>query len=361
MYSGGMIEGPRAALVEELQAVVGLSNGVFSPDGSVDMGRVFPTLFSRDNVGNLRVFVDDGTPVALCGMTVQGLSMDDVLVRAACVGSVCTRDEYRGRGLAARLMDDCISVASANGASLLLVSGGRGLYRRMGCVDAGLFTAIRLQRDSRLPAVSSRVREWTEADLPELESLHRQERVRFMRAPGEMAALLRTRALHGRPARTWIVRVGERTAGYLCVSGPDVRTGPGVLVAREIAGSRPAILAAAPAILDASGAECLEVEIPASDTETISLARSFGCASRAMGMHGTLKIIDPPAFFKALEPRFLARLSPEGLAERSIRDIALTPAEDLAALVFGSTERESPKILGSVFPLPLPGYGLNYI
>ena len=43
--------------------------------------------------------------------------------------------------------------------------------------------------------------------------------------------------------------------------------------------------------------------------------------------------------------------------------------EDLAALVFGSAERPSPDpgqgrlggLLRGVFPLPLPGYGLNYI
>ena len=356
-----MIEGPRAARQEELPAVVALSNMVFYPDGRIDMGRFFPTLFSTVNARNLRVFVDDGTPVALSGMTVRDLQMDEVVVRAACVGSVCTRDEYRGRGLAARLMDDCIAVASAQGASLLLVSGGRGLYRRMGCIDAGLFAIIRLTHDSRLPTISCRVREWTEADLPELEALHRQERVRFMRAPGEMLPLLRTRALHCRPARTWIARAGERTVGYLCVSGPDDRTGPGVIVAGEIAGSRLAILSAAHAILDASDAEYLDIEITASDAEMIFLARSFGCASRSTGMQGTLKIIDPPAFFEALKPRLLARLSPEDRAAFSAEMMQVKAAVDLAALVFGSVKRESPRILHPVFPMPLPGYGLNYI
>jgi hypothetical protein len=42
--------------------------------------------------------------------------------------------------------------------------------------------------------------------------------------------------------------------------------------------------------------------------------------------------------------------------------------EDLAALVFGSVERASPRpsagpladLLGRIFPVPLPCYGLNY-
>ena len=334
-----MIEGPRAARIDELPDVVSLSNGVFSPDGRADMGTMFPLLFSETNIENLRIFVDEGRPIALSGMTIHELSLGDTEVRAACIGSVCTRDDHRGQGLAARLVDDCMAVAADRGASLVLVSGGRGLYRRMGCIDAGLFTVIRVERNSRLPPVSCRVREWTDADVPEMEALYRREPVRFVRAPGEMLRLLRSRSLHARPGRTWVVRVGERTAAYLCVSGPDGKTGPGVLVTREIAGSRHAVLAAAGRIIDASGAECMDIEVPSSDAEMELLAAAFGCARRPTGMHGTLKIIDPSEFSAAPE------MAPE----------------DLAALVFGSVEREAPRARSDVLPLPLPCYGLNYI
>jgi hypothetical protein len=57
----------------------------------------------------------------------------------------------RGKGFAARLIDDCLSVASAQGVSLVLISGDRGLYRRMGFMDTGLFSVIRLERDNRPP------------------------------------------------------------------------------------------------------------------------------------------------------------------------------------------------------------------
>jgi GNAT superfamily N-acetyltransferase len=324
-----MIEGPRAARADELPAVVALSNSVFSPDGPSDMGRIFPTLFSAGNVGNLRIMVDRGRPVALSGMKLQDLQLDTAVVRAACIGSVCTAEAWRGQGLAARLMDDCVGAARAQGASLLLVSGGRGLYRRMGCVDAGLFSVIQVQRGGRVPDVSCEVREWTEADVADLEALHAKERIRFVREPGEMRTLLRTKSLHARPGSTWVVRTAEGTAAYLCVSGPDPRTKPGVLVAREIAGSRSAVLAAARPILDASSAERLDIEVPASDQELHAFARACGCAIRSAGMHGTVKIIDPSAF----------------------------PSGD-PAMVFGSVAVE-PSASSPL--LPLPCYGLNYI
>ncbi len=381
MYSSRMIEGPRPAREEELPAVIGLSNDVFFPRGGGDMGKMFPALFARDAAAHLGIFTDDGAPVALAGMAVRDLHIPGAVIHAACIGSVCTRESHRGRGLAARLMQDAEERAAARGAALILVSGRRGLYRRMGCAEAGLFQVIRIEHSSRVPAVSCAVREWTEEDLPDLAGAYRAEGVRFARGQEEMRTLLRTRSLFSRPARAWIVRVGPRTAAYMVAGGPDARTGPGVLRAGEIAGSRRALLACAPLILDASGAKVLELETTASDAEMASLAHAFGLPVQRIGMRGTLKIIDRPAFFAALEPYIRQRLS---TADRGSLRIDCGPTvgfscgqeslrvgshEDLAALVFGSLERQPPgpepgplsRILDRILPVPLPGYGLSYI
>jgi len=349
LYSGAMIEGPRAAREEELPDIVRLSNRVFYPDGRIIMERVLPTLFCGANAHNLRVVVEDGTPVAMAGMTVNTLRMEEVTVQAACFGSVCTLESHRGRGLAAALMEDGVAHAVSQGASLALISGKRGLYSRMQCIDAGLFRVIEVDGRKRPHRSSTAIRPWAEADIPALEALHSREAVRFVRAPGEMAALLRARAMFCRPARSWVVEQAGRIAAYLCVSGPDDRTGPGVVLSRELAGSREAVLDAAASILKEEGAERLDVEVPASD-ELVSLAAARGMTTRTVGRNGTLKIIDRGAFLRAIAPR----------VERwphALPDIA----EDLAALVFGSAEHPAPGERGDPFPLPLPGYGLNYI
>jgi GNAT superfamily N-acetyltransferase len=370
-----MIDGPRPARDEELPGIIALSNDLFSPADGVDMGRAFPTLFTKDNAENLFVFVDEGSPVALAGITIQDLGIGEAVVRAACIGSVCTRASHRGRGLAARLTDECFAAASARGASLMLISGGRGLYRRIGCIDAGLFQAVRVDRTSRFPEAACRVRGWTESDLPDLQALHRGETVRFIRTPAVLACLLRSGTLRARPSRTWVVRVGEHTAAYLCISDATVR---------EFAGSRRAVLGAAPAILSATGAESLEIEALASDAELVSLAAAFGLPSRTTGMDGTLKITDPRTFFKSISclvPRGLSIECGNGpsvgqcpvVFRAGSESMTVSADGDLAALVFGSVEREAPEagpaaaqgplssLLRAVFPLPLPAYGLNYI
>jgi predicted N-acetyltransferase YhbS len=352
LYSGVMIEGPRAACEAELPDILHLSNRVFYPDGRIEMGSVLPTLFAASNAHNLRVVVDDGKPVAMAGMTVNDLRMEEIDVRAACFGSVCTLESHRGRGLAAALMDDGVAHAVSQGASLALISGKRGLYLRMRCIDAGLFRVAEVDGRTRVRG-RYEVRQWEEPDIPALQALQSREAVRFIRGPGEMAALLRARAMFCRPARTWVVLEAGRIMAYLCVSGPDDRTGSGIVLSRELAGSREAVLDAAASVLKEEGAERLDVEVPASDG-LVALAAARGMALRAVGRHGTLKVIDRGAFVRAIAPRL----------ERWRHPLP-DSLEDLAALVFGSAERQTAGTdagqLNAPFPIPLPGYGLNYI
>lgn len=376
-----MIEGPRAAHDDERAAVIGLANAVFYPDGRFDMGRAFPTFFARDNLARLRVMVDDGRPISLAGFTLRDLSLNGVTLRAACIGSVCTRVEYRGQGIAARLMDDVVARAAEQGTVIVLISGGRGLYRRMGCVNAGLYRVISIAKKSGLPAIACDTRDWVEEDLPDMTALHQAEAVRFIRDAAEMRTLLESRMLFCRPARTFVVRRGGSILAYICCQGPDDLTGEGVVRAREIAGSRPALLTAAPAILEAQGAQVLEIETPAADIELESLARAYKLTCKDTGFHGTVKIIDRKGFFRSVEGYAVKRLTSE---ERDALQIECGPAvtfrcgseqlsihqdEDLSAMIFGSVERAVPAVgrgrlgnlLERLFLLPLPGYGLNYV
>ncbi len=141
-----MLQGPRAAHEEEIDALIGLATDAFNPDGvpagNPDMGAAFPTLFCPDNLPNLRIVTDEGRPVSMAGFTVREISVQGTRIRVACVGAVCTLASHRGRGIAAAIMEDVAAEAGARGAVMLLISGGRGLYRRMGCIDAGMWQGV---------------------------------------------------------------------------------------------------------------------------------------------------------------------------------------------------------------------------
>jgi hypothetical protein len=113
--------------------------------------------------------------------------------------------------------------------------------------------------------------------------------------------------------------------------------------------------------------------------ETLVTAWSLPASPR--GFHGTVKILDRAGFFGAIEGHIAHRLAAAERAALEIEcrttvvfrykgaELAVADDADLAALVFGSVERAPPaandrglaEILARVFPLPLPGYGLNYI
>jgi len=368
-----MIGGPRAALPDELEAAGLLANEVFYPDGRVSMPSAFPALFSASNLRNLRVVVDNGAPVAFAGCMVGAVSVNGASIPTVSIGSVCTRESHRGMGLAGRVVGDAFDEARRQGAVLALVSGGRSLYRRMGCIDAGLYRSIRVDRAAALPRLDVSVREWAPTDEMALHALHHAEAVRHVRDPRAMALSLRTGLLFCKPGRTWVVSIGGETRAYLCV------TEAGRVV--ETAGSRVAILGALPALFETTGAESLTIDTYAGDTEWESAAAAFRLPMTDAGFHGTVKIIDRAGFFRAIEPWIVERLGDSERESFSVEcsgavtfrcrreSITIDDDGDLAALVFGSIERPAPPrgkgelaiILRRLFPMPLPCYGLDYV
>ena len=74
----------------------------------------------------------------------------------ASVGSVCTHPDYRERGLATRLVEDALRICEQKEVALMLISGGRGLYRRQGCTDVGeMFKTVLTRQDIKSSAHDS--------------------------------------------------------------------------------------------------------------------------------------------------------------------------------------------------------------
>jgi predicted N-acetyltransferase YhbS len=379
------MEGPRAARADELAAVVELADTVFGEHGSHDMGRWFPTLFRRENLGHLRVFVDDARPVSLAGFTLDRIVTPRVSFTAACIGSVCTLKSHQGRGLGTRLMEDCVAQAREEGGDVLLISGGRGLYQRMGCISAGEYRIVSIGRSDAarfsLPS-GSEVREWKEEDLPYLAALQKGEAIRFERTPDRFRALLMSGWLADHPGRTWVVETGSGIAAYLsaqeAVDAPEGR----VISVQEIGGSRLAILAAVPCLLKRYDAARADIRYLAADLEMKLLAAHLGLDTTPSGFDGTVRVIDPAAagsiltgLARSILPsREAAALSfaadATGLAIRLAgEEHRVQGFEDLTALLFGSSERPDPlppggpirDLLARILPIPLVNYGLNYI
>jgi GNAT superfamily N-acetyltransferase len=369
--------------VEELPALLRLVNRVFRPDGG-DMQREYPLVFQPGNAAHLRVIDREGEIVAHVGVCVREALLLGIPLRVASIGAVCTDPAVRGQGLASRLMEDARGHALAHGADLMLISGGRGLYHRLGYVTVGRFPRYRVP--TAPPSAAVTVGEHAPADLASLRALYEREPVRFRRSGEDWERLLAAGMLMNRRARLFVVRLQGAPVAYLGVQEPSPGRdgGPTTARAAEVAGDRWAVAEGAGAVAGAAGADLLELVGPDGDTTLAGQARARGWEAGISSFAGTLAVLRPAAFVQQLGPYITERLG-----ERLARELRVTVAGDglcfclgeesaalptrgmVTALLFGGETEEARAVpplagrlgetLAALFPLPLLWYGYNYV
>jgi len=211
---------PRACRPEELPELVRLANEVFRPRGG-NMQAEYPLVFQPENCPNLRVVDVDGRLVSHVGLSIRDAFIDGVSLRVASVGAVCTAEDQRGQGFASALMADAAEYSRAQGAQLMLISGGRGLYHRLGYVTVGEFRRVVVQADdarSTEGADGVTVSPFQPADMDAVMAIHRNERVRFVRPAADWERLLQAGMLMNRVATLLVARQDGEPVAYLSFS-----------------------------------------------------------------------------------------------------------------------------------------------
>jgi GNAT superfamily N-acetyltransferase len=379
-----MVIETRACRMEERGALLALVNRVF--DNMGDMGAAFPLLFGPDNLEGLRIVPAEQGPVAHVGVCIRPAVILGARLKVASIGAVCTDPAHRGRGLATALMADARSYAREQGASLMLISGGRGLYRRLGFGDAGRFDRYQLQV-SQMHGLASpvvEVTEYQEEDLPAIAALQQAEPVRFYRSASDWRRLLQAEVLMCDASDLLTIRQEGRLVAYVGVQRPsagDSWTRGNVRIG-ELAGSRSGIAAALPALLDRYEVPVVNMWVQRTDVEMAVQARSRGWSAQPQSFPGTVGVVDPPTLMEALKPLLVERgAESAGLNVTASEDgatfalgteqLKLQAPGPLAALLFGGETApagiELPPdgalghLLEALLPLPLLLPGYNYV
>jgi len=293
------LDGPRGASADELPAVLELVDSVFRGG----MGALFPTLFHPANAEWLRCFWDGRSAVAHAGIWHGRIRSRGRRLAVAHLGAVCTRPEYRGQGLAGALLAEALPRLRAAGVGLLLISGDRSLYRRIGARPFGRLLRYRVGLDE--------ARRWADAALAveapgpsaaeEFAPLQALEAVRYERTAQEWRLLLPGRGYvpPGQGGSAFAVRrPGGELAAYLLLGGAR-RRGPARLSVHEFAGERAAVLAALPAALAAAGAEAAELLVQPADGPLRALLEAAGLVAAAEPQQGTARVLDYRACARA--------------------------------------------------------------
>ena len=199
--AGEQIEGPRGARKGEFEN---------------------PSLFNRNSVDNVRVFVDDGKVVSRQEFYVREMSILGCRVRLGSIGGVNTLPEYRKRGFATELFNDCRDRMDADGADLMQVSGDRGLYRRGGCKRVGDVCYFRITEEDVPAGGDVDVRPYGEESLAGVIEEYQREPVRFSRSLSDFASMTERPApfTQGK-GEILTLHEGDRLVGYVVVSTGD--------------------------------------------------------------------------------------------------------------------------------------------
>lgn len=388
-------DGPRALGSDEWPLLDHLVSTVFRPQ----MFHDYPQLFNASNRTNLRVIREGDQLVTHVGFTVRPVVLLGAVINVACIGAVATAPEARGRGFGSICVQDAFDHASASAVDLMMISGGRGLYTRVGCREVGTgcrFTLEAGHTESRAAVTGQGLTlvPLTAQDIPVLGAIHEREAVRFVRPRDDWERAFDCGIVMNTPSDIWGVSDGSGVVAYVVVHRPDHvrnRKVEDALFVRvvEHAGPRNVVAHALSALIDQYGAGRAEVHVGGHDAELVRALRHAGLHGVPEPSSGTIRVIDFPGLMGKVRPLIGGRIGHD-LASRLVfeaderagsarggfsigdgnRTIRLNDHASLGPWLFGTPgdthsgpdgDASLAADLASALPLPAPWYGVNYV
>lgn len=333
--------------------------------------------------------LESGQTISQVGLWERDVCVYDCRFRIGCIGAVWTKEEYRRRGYATRLLEYAIRQTHEDGGDILLVSGDRGLYRRLNCVAAAPYNMFKISKDDLkvFPRGVVEVREYSDEDLSNLTSIYQMESVRYHRTIEHFRNCINKR--HWWPLwpgwfhvkhNTYVVRWGSQSLAYVVVQPSSLNSSEKIVAICEYAGSRSAVVEAIPWIFQRYGIERLLLWASPFDFELNFLLGKMGFKPEIRDLPGhTVKMLDFPRLCEKFKSYFEARLEPrtvellnfkqeDGVFTIEFKDEKIQfDSKTIVRLVFGSVEEplEIPKngelsnLLKRIFPIPFPWPGLE--
>jgi predicted N-acetyltransferase YhbS len=351
----------RIATEADLPAVLELVNRVFrqGPDMDPTLGEELPVLFDAANVGNLHVAVEDGRIVSHVGLYHQTIVTGGCRLPVASLGAVATHPDFRGRGLAGRLVDHAIAAARDACDVLMHISGDRILYTGRGAV--GVDTGLTAKADStQLKALRRQEANWqvlrfVPADhLTAVARLHEREAIRYAWPADPTRKTLDGMLANGAAGLIAVDAAGE-LHGWICYrfAGPMHTDGPGHVRVLDLCGDRRAVGHLCSAVGDFHEVTAMTLLGTMTDRALADTLTAAGIAHKPRALTGTVRVLDAGRLFALCGPLMAERLTRGELA-------ALSVADDGAAVTFTFAEQswrvEDRSLVGQICLDPRQGW-----
>jgi predicted N-acetyltransferase YhbS len=373
MSAGEHLQGPRRALSGDLPSIMELADCVFMQGRTGIMADLFPRLFHNDNLNNLFVFSENGRVVSLVGMVERKARIVECGLHVACMGAVSTYEEYRGRGLASQLVHAAVDKARADGVDVMLISGDRTLYRRIGAMPVGrdLRCIAGVDVLDTLHNPRLQVRKAQHGDLAACSAAYDEKPARFVRPPEDWADRINSDTA----AKGWhhllIVEEDGAFRGYIAINrGPEWSTGE----VAEFGGTPAAVAGALRSAGDMTTETSFKITLQQHDEALHALLSRAGATFAPVSVDGAWTIVNFTRLMEQLRPWIEQRLGTtavqslkysedEETCTLSMRGETLTLSRaEAVATIFGTpTDASPPPPFEDIFPVPTIAYGIGYV
>lgn len=364
------MEGPRSVKPDEMPSLSQMLDTVFRSGLENVMFGEFPQLFCEQNRENLLVFVDDGKVVAHFGMTERRASISGCTVGVGCVGSVATYEEYRGQRLASQLFDKCKGKSIKDDIDFLLISGGRGLYRRAGAADFGCDHQATVEMGKIESGEALSIREGLASDVDRCQVAYHQKQVHFNRPVDDWAYFLESKHGFGGDSDFTIVEKEGQFLAYCITTKPNDK---GLIHLTEFAGEEYFLASAMDGLMRHTGAKTLRLRLQPENIMLKSVMESHGIEFQPNPNPGTLLILQFEKMMNQFKPLFAQKIGLEKAEALSFKeredDFVFISSDgehrvedrfEAAEFVFNK-DIERTGVWAEILPVPGLWYGLNYI
>lgn len=364
----------RKLKASEVDQAIRLADRTFREEDHRSMGDAFPFVFSKNTIHSFGAF-DDDKLVSFMGLVPSQIKVGESILDVFSIGAVCTDEAYRKRGISTAILKKVYHYIDQAKASLLFISGDRGLYTRNHCYHFGNTKRYTINKsDVNHPCNLGAVRPYRPADAFQVDHLRRKKEIRFESSLSDWAELLKSggyTSITKMDQQCFVAESKDGIEAYVVIGLPNKKSTKEEALVIEWAGKPEYVHYILASIIKENIALVIEITIPLYDEINHQFSNY---SSEKLGHSGTIYIVNVERLIEQIKP-YIAKKDPElarSIAVKMIDDdaykftgkkIKLTcTREELTKIIFNADDKYQEGELETVFPLPLPNLdGMYYV
>lgn len=361
----------RRLKADEFEQAIQLADKTFRDQEHTSMGQAFPHVFSTELGQSFGAF-DGETLISFIGLVPATLQIGAATLTIFSIGSVCTHENYRQQGISTKILHEIYRYTDQATASLLFVSGDRGMYMRNQCYHFGKTSNYRIGK--RESGYDGEIRLGQPEDIFQIDGLRRTTKVRYDSSIWEWQVLLEAGAypsIFKMKQALYVAGHDGVIEAYAVVSIPTAGSTHQQAIVTEWGGDTKAIYEIFQNLLAQNLVQEIGLTLPWHEKLDEELSEH---PYEELDNSGTIHIVDATRLVKQLMPYLNEQnaLAAQGVAIEMVdrengtlhykEGTVPVTLEDLVKLLFKPDGGFVIKELQSLFPIPLPfTEGLYYV